>query len=79
MKLKMTGTDNPDRKGIPVNDKEAATTNDLAKPLMDAKRQLNIVVSEETLRDFRIYSAAHGISKSQLWQQVWEEWRARNP
>ncbi|WP_319567761.1 hypothetical protein [Cohaesibacter marisflavi] len=79
MKLKKPSIDNPNRKGSPDKDLEVATTNNLAKRPRGAKRQLNIAVSEETLREFRIYSAVHGITKSQLWNLVWKEWRARNP
>ncbi|SNY91011.1 hypothetical protein SAMN04515647_1204 [Cohaesibacter sp. ES.047] len=79
MSLKKPSIDNLNRKGSPDNGLEVATTNNLAKPPRGMKRQLNMLVSEETLRDFKMTCAAHGIPKSQLWQLVWEEWRARNP
>ena len=79
MPLKKPSIDNPNRKGSPDNDLEVATTNNLAKPPRGTKRQLNILLSEETLRDFKMTCVARGIPMGQLWQLVWEEWRARNP
>ncbi len=79
MPLKKPAIENSNRKGNPEADLRQAPTNNLIKQPRGKIRQLNILVPEETLRDFKMTSLARNMTMGQLWQLVWDDWRAKNP